>query len=158
MLVSGLWHGAGYTFILWGALHGLACCIHKAFGGYFARLGRGLNIVCTFIIVTLFWVLFRADSIGNALDIYKGLFAFQNGLFQPYTWSFVSIAIMIGASMLAWRRGKSNENALRNGAISGFYPILDFRKFWSKVAFLTFAGLSLLLSYFGNTAFIYGAF
>ena len=42
--------------------------------------------------------------------------------------------------------------------IDGFYPVLDLSKFWNQVAFFSFFGATIMMGYFGNTAFIYGAF
>lgn len=65
-LVSGIWHGAGWTFIVWGALHGLAQIIERAWGGSIARLPGWLRWALTFLFVNLAWVFFRAPSLGAA--------------------------------------------------------------------------------------------
>lgn len=66
-LVSGLWHGAAWTFILWGALHGIAMVMHRVIT---ARTARRLPLVLawplTFVFVNLCWVLFRAPGIEQA--------------------------------------------------------------------------------------------
>jgi alginate O-acetyltransferase complex protein AlgI len=67
-LLSGLWHGAGWGFVLWGALHGAAMVIHRLCRGKL-RLPRPLGWVLTFVFVNLAWVFFRADSIGQALAL-----------------------------------------------------------------------------------------
>lgn len=73
-LVSGIWHGANWTFILWGLLHGVLNCLSRIF----RRQWNRLHIVCqwffTFSLVNLLWVLFRADSLGDALAFYRELF------------------------------------------------------------------------------------
>lgn len=160
MLVSGLWHGAGYTFLLWGALHGVLCCFHKCLGKQLARLGRLANGALTFVAVSLLWVVFRADGIATAGQVYRGLFTFQDGICQPYTWSFFAIAVVLGASVVAIQRSRRLGISERHGnpTVAGFYPILDLSRFWSKIAFFTFVGLTILLGYYGDTAFIYGAF
>lgn len=76
-LASGLWHGANWTFILWGVIHGI--------GNVFTRMGKGIweklhGIVqwaLTFVFINLTWVLFRAESVGQAGSVYKRLFDFQ---------------------------------------------------------------------------------
>lgn len=160
MLVSGLWHGAGWTFIAWGALHGLASCINKAIGRRIKALGSIVNGVLTFIAVTLLWVMFRANSFSTALKVYSGIFTAHAGISQPYTWSFVAIVIFIGAIVVAaiysMRTGKKEKTGKIQ--INGFYPVLDLSKFLSLIVFFTFCGLTIILGYFGNTAFIYGAF
>ncbi len=160
MLISGLWHGAGWTFIVWGALHGIASCVNKAFGKKMKKLGAWVNGVITFIVVTLFWVVFRADSLSTAVKVWTGIFTIHTGISQPYIWTFFAIGCLIVASVLALRISKKNMSADRAGnlVINGFYPTLDLSKFWVQVVFITFCGLTIIMGYYGNTAFIYGAF
>ena len=160
MLISGLWHGAGWTFVAWGALHGIASCVNRAFGKKLKALGPWVNGVITFIFVTLFWVVFRADSFSTAVKVWTGMFTAHTGINQPYTWSFFAIVCLIAGTIVAWRHSKKIGKKDKAGEliIDGFYPVLDLSKFWSQVAFFTFCGLTIIMGYFGNTAFIYGAF
>lgn len=160
MLISGLWHGAGWTFIAWGALHGIASCVNKAFGKKLKALGPWVNGTITYIFVTLFWVVFRADSFSTAVKVWIGMFTAHTGINQPYTWSFFAIACLIAGTIVAWRHSKKIGRKDKAGEliIDGLYPVLDLSKFWSQVAFFTFCGLTIIMGYFGNTAFIYGAF
>jgi alginate O-acetyltransferase complex protein AlgI len=66
-LVSGLWHGANWTFVAWGAYHGTFLVLEKRFlGAWLARLPRAVSATWTFLVVLAGWVLFRADSIAHA--------------------------------------------------------------------------------------------
>ena len=65
-LVSGVWHGAGWTFLVWGGLHGLAQIVERAWGPRRERLPRALRWQMTFLFVNLAWVFFRAPSLGAA--------------------------------------------------------------------------------------------
>jgi hypothetical protein len=69
--ISGLWHGASWTFIVWGLLHGLFLILEKPLKPF-------ANIISTFILVTLAWVFFRAPAFASALQILKGLFIAQS--------------------------------------------------------------------------------
>ncbi len=160
MLVSGLWHGASWTYVAWGALHGFASCINKAFGKNFKKLGNTINRILTFVVVTLFWIVFRATSFSNALEVLKGMFTIHPGINQPYTWSFFAILCFVVGTMVAIIHSKKVGLKDSHGEIiiNGFYPILDLSKFWSMVIFFIFCGLTIILGYFGNTAFIYGTF
>ena len=92
MLLGGLWHGAGWTFVFWGALHGLYLCVNHAW----ARLSRkwqwaqprgitaGAYHVITFLAVVVGWVFFRAKTFGAAVSIVKGMCG-MNGIALPYT-------------------------------------------------------------------------
>ena len=73
MLLGGLWHGAAWTFVVWGALHGAYLCVNHAWSNYgpavaprFARAASAAAFVLTFVSVVVAWVFFRADSISSA--------------------------------------------------------------------------------------------
>jgi alginate O-acetyltransferase complex protein AlgI len=73
MLLGGLWHGAAWTFVAWGALHGAYLCINHAWSNYgpavaprFARVANIAALTLTFVSVVVAWVFFRADSISSA--------------------------------------------------------------------------------------------
>lgn len=80
--VSGLWHGAGMTFLLWGAVHGSALVVEKAGHRAGVRLPDGLRLVATFMFVSLAWVLFRAPSVDVAMGIYRSMLGL-NGIVPP---------------------------------------------------------------------------
>ena len=77
-LVSGLWHGAAWTFVLWGALHGLFVVGERIAGKRFERIPAPIRVLGTFLIVNALWVLFRAESFSQALAVYKGMISFGN--------------------------------------------------------------------------------
>lgn len=66
MLLGGLWHGASWKFVLWGALHGLGLAVHRSWTRRGSRLGPYLSGALTFAFVTLCWIPFRAPSIESA--------------------------------------------------------------------------------------------
>lgn len=78
-LVSGIWHGANYTFILWGILHGIFCVAYRWKKNWFDSLHPVMNWLLTFNFVNLAWVLFRADSIGDALVLFKAILRMEIG-------------------------------------------------------------------------------
>jgi D-alanyl-lipoteichoic acid acyltransferase DltB (MBOAT superfamily) len=75
MLIGGLWHGASYKFIIWGALHGVALAVNKLTKEYFSNFNRTfvlpkvLKVFFTFHFVCLAWIFFRASSMTTALEI-----------------------------------------------------------------------------------------
>ncbi|HZW03607.1 MAG TPA: MBOAT family protein [Anaerolineaceae bacterium] len=85
-LVSGLWHGAAWTFVIWGGLHGLYLVTSQATARWraglaerlhlarFSRLTGALSLLITFHLVTFAWIFFRANSLGDALYIAGHLF------------------------------------------------------------------------------------
>lgn len=95
MVLGGLWHGAGWTFVLWGALHGIYLMINHAWHALRRRLGGdprqstawGRRIACllTFMAVVAGWVIFRAESLPAALHMLSGM-AGLNGFTLPDVW------------------------------------------------------------------------
>lgn len=164
MLISGFWHGAGWTFILWGLLHGIACCVTRLIKVLIKNKGtvthRRISVVLesiiTFIFATLFWTIFRADSLEKAVVYWRALFTIHNGICQPYTWSLFAIICVLAATITACI--KSYGLDIKQKRINGFYLILDLSRTWALVVFFTFIGLTVLFGYYGNTAFIYGNF
>lgn len=75
-LISGIWHGANWTFVLWGALHGILNCLNRIFRGQWSKLCKPIRWGTTFLAVDFLWIIFRADNIGTAKTYFKQLFAF----------------------------------------------------------------------------------
>jgi alginate O-acetyltransferase complex protein AlgI len=76
MVLGGLWHGAAWTFVAWGALHGVYLCINHAWNHFgpvvaprFARVAELTALILTFLSVVIAWVFFRADSMASALSV-----------------------------------------------------------------------------------------
>lgn len=95
MLLGGLWHGAGWTFVIWGGLHGLYIAVNHAWHTLRRSLGQDLSrssrwgrVVAqtvTFFAVVVAWVFFRANSIDTALGVFRGM-AGLNGIILPKEW------------------------------------------------------------------------
>lgn len=90
MLLGGLWHGAGWTFVLWGALHGFYLIVNHAWGEVKSRLGLTASSpswtwpakLLTFLAVVFAWVFFRADNFSTAIVFLKGMCGL-NGIYLP---------------------------------------------------------------------------
>ncbi len=81
-LLSGLWHGANWTFVIWGAIHGVLVTImpHKPNIGKLNKYAASaFLIVANFIVVTFCWVFFRAANIGEAIDYIWGIVTMKSG-------------------------------------------------------------------------------
>jgi alginate O-acetyltransferase complex protein AlgI len=88
MLLGGLWHGAGWNFLVWGGLHGLYLCINhlwrawrggKADASPTGPAAKGVCWAITFFAVVLGWVFFRARTADGAWQMLGGLFGFGAG-------------------------------------------------------------------------------
>ncbi len=73
-LVSGFWHGANWTFVFWGACHGIASVFNRLFDKYISKIPKCIKWFVTFIFLNFTWLIFRADSIKEALTMMKNVF------------------------------------------------------------------------------------
>ncbi|TGK00128.1 MBOAT family protein [Leptospira langatensis] len=76
MLLGGIWHGANYTFIIWGAWHGILLGLERMIGARFPitkKLPKIVSILIVFHLVCFGWVFFRADSVTDAISFFSGL-------------------------------------------------------------------------------------
>ena len=87
-LVSGIWHGANWTFIFWGTLHGMFISLHVLYRKYlpaikiWSPLRTVLSIGTTFLVVSFCWVFFRAESIETGVVILRKIFTERGELFN----------------------------------------------------------------------------
>ena len=101
MLLGGLWHGAAWTFVIWGALHGIALAIHRARGAYEPRgtppspRWRDIpSILATFTFVTALWVIFRSATIGDAYSFFHSMAT--GGLFGSNPGAWMADLLLVG--------------------------------------------------------------
>lgn len=97
-MVSGIWHGANWTFIVWGCMHGVFQIVEKAFGWNKKEskgLVKALRVLATFVVVTLAWVVFRSPSIGDAFGLMGRYFTSAGkGIADIQTLAYIAVAIV----------------------------------------------------------------
>ena len=76
-LLGGIWHGAGWNFVIWGGLHGVACVVHRFWSLRFKVMMKPLAWVITFVFVNVAWVFFRAENIEIAMKVISAMFGFE---------------------------------------------------------------------------------
>lgn len=76
-IIGGIWHGAGWTFIIWGALHGTALIVHRIWQSINIRLNNIIAWFITFNFINITWVFFRANDVETAIRIIKSMFDFK---------------------------------------------------------------------------------
>jgi alginate O-acetyltransferase complex protein AlgI len=111
-LISGLWHGAEWTFILWGAYHGFFLAIERLFLlKITSRIGTFFRVLFTFFIVVIGWVIFRAQNIQQAFDFLKHMFSFhtQESFFSNHLLIILGIAIVLSFVPLFLKTKEKNE-------------------------------------------------
>ncbi len=95
--LSGIWHGAGFGFIVWGSLHGLAMCVHRIYGFILERFqlqsarflkSKVYRVLCwfvTFNFLNCTWIFFRSENLQGAINLLKGMFGIV-WVEMPYHW------------------------------------------------------------------------
>ena len=99
-VVSGIWHGANWTFLCWGSLHGVLLCIEKALGfskRRFSGMRKFFHWAVTFVIICFAWIMFRANNLSDAMTVVAGIFTNPGAPYLDYA-SF--IAIMLAMTVL----------------------------------------------------------
>ncbi|AYL97516.1 MBOAT family O-acyltransferase [Mucilaginibacter celer] len=168
--ISGLWHGASWTFVIWGALHGSILIIErllKPTGNRLARLTglAGLPLLhnllrgmVTFIIVSIAWVFFRATNLQQAFSMLKHLFAHSDlndarGALAPWGRESLSKVLMLGFTGLLLFVHLYQEFA---GSISALIARQVLVVRWGVYLLLIFS--IILFGVFQSSRFIYFQF
>lgn len=111
-LLSGLWHGAAWNFVIWGGYHGLFLIIDRLFLlNLLRRAGKFPSILLTFFLVMLGWVVFRLESLREIRVFLGRLFSFDSASLPDASPEFVLIASLAGlfSFLTAFKFGKSVE-------------------------------------------------
>jgi len=77
-IIGGIWHGAGWTFVFWGFLHGMALVIHRLWSKLGFKLWTWLAWLITFNFINIAWVFFRAKEWDDAVKVLSGMFSLDN--------------------------------------------------------------------------------
>jgi len=114
-LVSGFWHGAMWSFIFWGAYHGLFLVLERAFLlKVYKRIGRIPSIIITFIIVVIGWVPFKIESMSKSILYFKAMFSFKfTGMFHwDREFYFYLILAFIFSFFTTFRWGQKIQDSI----------------------------------------------
>lgn len=168
-LVSGLWHGAGWTFLIWGGLHGLGQIVERVWGPGREKLPKLLRWAVTFAFVNIAWVFFRAPDVSQALTLLQAavsadlrppadwlmadVFAKEAealGMLLPVLRAWTAPALTCGLFVAAMLAALWPHNAIRR--MDDFKPAL-----WRAAALALLTAWS-VLSFTGVTTFIYSNF
>jgi len=143
-LISGLWHGAGWTFVIWGAMHGIALLIHKAWNDLGFKMNNILAWFITFNFVNITWVFFRAKSWEDAIKVLKGMFDYTNS-FSIKSYEIIAILLAFVLILCFKNSNESIEN-LRKARQVNQYLFIYFTVLFS-VSLLFLQNKSVFLYY-----------
>lgn len=166
-LISGLWHGANWTFVVWGAFHGSCIILSSMTAGIrkwfvhlirldkFQRTYNLIRIVITFSLVTLAWVFFRAESLPDAIYIITHLFTRLNLVLMGAYLGEISLqGLAIGIALIIF--------LLAINIFQYYAQVMDYLSKKPLVirwaCYITFILAILVFGVFNNTQFIYFQF
>ena len=151
-VVSGIWHGANWTFICWGGLHGLLLCLEKAIG-ISKRKYSGFRKFChwavTFLLVNMAWVLFRADNLLDGIKVITGMFTSLGVPYLDLT-TFIALAFVFP---ILFAREVGEE-------FSRYHIAIENSRYWvvRHVYLALMIALIVLFGVLGGDQFIYFQF
>jgi alginate O-acetyltransferase complex protein AlgI len=113
-LASGFWHGAAWTFILWGAYHGLFLVLERLFLlNVYQKIGRFAATIITFLLVAIGWIFFKVEDVPTGLRFISRLFVFKGEV--PYLfWDSKFIAMTVVAAIFAFSTTTAVGRRLQN--------------------------------------------
>lgn len=166
-LVSGLWHGANWTFILWGLLHGMASVGTRMFKKKIENWHPAFSWMCTFAFINITWVIFRAESIGQAFAFMRQLLNLNftsvlSGIKKAFLlpeikWGLEALhreydSYMIWAIFLAFGLFASLQMKNTNERLNSFQPTTG------RAVRLAFLAIWSIISLSGVSVFLYWNF
>ena len=155
-LATGLWHGADITFVIWGIIQ-FVFVFYDSIKKQNSDLTLRHKIMSWFLtscVVVFGLIFFRAQNISNALLIFKLLIVWQDGIVHNYTWTFASLIVLIIGTIISYHRSKK----LKEREVNSFYYFADLHTIKGLTLFFLVCGLTIIMGYYGNTAFVYGNF
>ncbi|WP_415498596.1 MBOAT family O-acyltransferase, partial [Arcobacter aquimarinus] len=132
-VIGGLWHGAGWTFVFWGFLHGMALIIHRAWTNLGFRMNTILAWFITFNFVNIAWVFFRAKEWEDAIKVLSSMFSLDNVVLPQKYFKFLA-----EYNEVYFNFGTVYENILGKDnttvfIIVGFIVVLAFKNSMEKM-------------------------
>jgi alginate O-acetyltransferase complex protein AlgI len=96
MLIGGLWHGAAWTFVVWGGYHGLLLILYRRFARHWDAVPASIRQVCMFLLVVVGWVFFRSKNFSMAAALLRAMFLPTPGMLVPQL-ALVAFALTVAA-------------------------------------------------------------
>jgi len=122
-LLGGIWHGAGWTFVLWGAMHGLALVMHRGWQKIGFKMNMYLAWFLTFNFINIAWVFFRALNFESAMKVLKGMFFGAVVIPSSISHYFEGVS-KLGLNLGTWSEMYVNENYLVFWFVAAFCIVL----------------------------------
>ncbi len=142
-IISGFWHGAGWTFIFWGFLHGVAMVIHRIWTSLHIKMHRYVAWFITFQFVNVSWIFFRATTWGDALKVLQSMFSVDPLILSTiYSYKEIITGLMIVLVIVLF-----TQNSLQRTE--------PFKASWITALFISFLAVFAVLSLDKVSEFLY---
>ncbi len=158
MLLSGLWHGASWSFVVWGALHGAVSAVSRVFqrkrkgkktaSAAWGKARHVFSVFLNFCVVAVLWIPFRANDFGKTILILRRIFTWAPGIYYVYVYAVIFGMGLLLTELAAVRYNRGND----------IWRPLDLSRFGSRVILCCFILLTTVFAYIGDSAFIYAQF
>lgn len=125
-ILGGIWHGAGWTFVFWGFLHGMALVIHRFWKNLGFTMPKVMAWIITFNFINIAWVFFRAKEWDDAIKVLSGMFDFTNIIVPERLHEYILFLDGTGISFGQVFASTSNSNYFVPWLAVGFILL------WSK--------------------------
>jgi len=154
-LVSGVWHGANWTFIVWGCMHGICQIVEKMLGQQqcnYGRFGKCVKIVITFLLVNFAWIFFRMPTLSDACGVI-------GRIFDPSLPMTVYIDLIPNLPFTILGVGLLAMKDIRDEFMSGRFLLMNNKsKFVRWLTYIVLLVLIMITGVFGADQFIYANF
>ena len=126
-VLGGLWHGASWMFVIWGALHGAAMIVHRAWSQLGIGLPRWIAWLLTFNFVNLAWVFFRARDMADAKRVLEGMAGMHGAVLPPVFGDWLPQLKSLGISFGPILRQGNDDFQMMLWLVAAFVIVLAFR-------------------------------
>lgn len=122
-LASGIWHGAGWNFIIWGMLHGVCILIHRVWKNRGRKLNKLIGWFITMNLVNIFWVFFRAETVSSAMKVIKGMLDiisiqlgitsnYRSAAYSLFTFNGLILVLVIGCILILLKNSNEKQKLM----------------------------------------------
>ena len=126
-IIGGIWHGAGWTFVFWGFLHGMALVIHRAWNKLGFKLWNWIGWLITFNFINIAWIFFRAREWDDAIKVLSSMFSLNNIVLPNELAKVLNSLTPYGIIFDDWAKNISGNNWTAIILIFGFIITLVFK-------------------------------
>jgi len=144
-LVSGIWHGANWTFIVWGCMHGVCQIIEKMLGLQKLKSGNGLikfgRILITFLLVNFAWIFFRMPTLSDAIGVIGHIFDVHQSMALEVTSKHIFLLMIVGTIILMLKDVRDEFAPNRVKLFESRFKVVRWMSYVAVIVLIMLAGV-----------------